>query len=189
MNGRVTKYFENKGYGFILDENKENRFFHISDVQVDELIEIGMIVQFDSAETSKGKIAKNIKRLKQIKSQFIQLGKVRLKLNNIKDYGLTHEDVEYEEVEVTKLGKLQKILVRTVGAIGLVEVALGLDSMSREDIDIIFDGEYKEIKKHNVTYDVLYITTFQNDNYRFSSQNADFNIHEKLKEIDMYFNF
>lgn len=38
MKGRVIKYFEEKAYGFVQDENGESRFFHISNVK--ELNEI-----------------------------------------------------------------------------------------------------------------------------------------------------
>lgn len=32
MKAKVVKYFDEKGYGFVRDENGESRFFHISDV-------------------------------------------------------------------------------------------------------------------------------------------------------------
>ncbi|NHW59171.1 cold shock domain-containing protein, partial [Escherichia coli] len=28
MNGIITKWFEDKGFGFIKDENGDNRYFH-----------------------------------------------------------------------------------------------------------------------------------------------------------------
>ncbi len=33
MKGVITEYFEEKGYGFIKDENENHRFFHISDIK------------------------------------------------------------------------------------------------------------------------------------------------------------
>ena len=33
MKGVITTYFEEKGYGFIVDENEENRFFHINSIK------------------------------------------------------------------------------------------------------------------------------------------------------------
>ena len=33
----------------------------------------------------------------------------------------------------------------------------------------------------------LYVTTFQGDNYKFRESNQDFDIHEKVKEMDSYF--
>ena len=32
MKGVIYKYFPKEGYGFILDENDQSRFFHINDV-------------------------------------------------------------------------------------------------------------------------------------------------------------
>ena len=33
MNGKITTFFEDKGFGFITDENGENRYFHVIKVQ------------------------------------------------------------------------------------------------------------------------------------------------------------
>ena len=46
MFGRVTKYFEDKGYGFIRGENGQTYFIHRSRLE-GEYIERGYMVNFD----------------------------------------------------------------------------------------------------------------------------------------------
>lgn len=46
MFGRVTKYFEDKGYGFICGENGKSYFIHRSKLE-GEHIERGYMVYFD----------------------------------------------------------------------------------------------------------------------------------------------
>lgn len=38
MNGTITTWFEDKGFGFIKDENGDNRYFHVIKVANPELI-------------------------------------------------------------------------------------------------------------------------------------------------------
>lgn len=38
MNGTITTWFEDKGFGFIKDENGDNRYFHVVKVANPELI-------------------------------------------------------------------------------------------------------------------------------------------------------
>jgi cold shock CspA family protein len=45
VQGITKKYFEKRGFGFIEDENKNSRFFHISDVN--NPTEIGINVRVD----------------------------------------------------------------------------------------------------------------------------------------------
>lgn len=38
MNGTITTWFKDKGFGFIKDENGDNRYFHVIKVANPELI-------------------------------------------------------------------------------------------------------------------------------------------------------
>lgn len=57
--GRIIKYFDDKGYGFINDDNGNDIFFHISQVKSMKVVERGQIVDFVLAENDKGYIATN----------------------------------------------------------------------------------------------------------------------------------
>ena len=52
--------------------------------------------------------------------------------------------------------------------------------LTKQDIS---DTSFVERKYENVSYDMLYVTTYQGDNFKFSSRTASFNIHERLKEL------
>ncbi|MGB5988748.1 MAG: hypothetical protein WBG43_03285 [Marinifilaceae bacterium] len=80
MKGIIVDYIENKGFGFIMDENKEKRFFHISDVNKKDIF-LGNItdyyytdfierkcyvVDFKSGENGKGLSAIDINMTNQI---------------------------------------------------------------------------------------------------------------------------
>lgn len=53
MIGRVTKYFEDKGYGFIRGENNQCYFVHKSKLN-GEHIECGYLVSFNVFSSDKG---------------------------------------------------------------------------------------------------------------------------------------
>ena len=66
MEGIIIKYYDEKGYGFIVDENYQDRFFHISEVKeqnkfkeyLDRLKNSNInIVTFTPEKTKKGHIA------------------------------------------------------------------------------------------------------------------------------------
>jgi cold shock CspA family protein len=63
MTGRIIKYFEDKGYGFISNEEGESYFFHISKVQNQDEIERGRSVEFSPEENDKGLVATNVQIL------------------------------------------------------------------------------------------------------------------------------
>ncbi|HUM44942.1 MAG TPA: cold shock domain-containing protein [Fervidobacterium sp.] len=174
MKGKITRFFEEKGYGFILDEEGNNRFFHISDVKSAVPIIRYSSVEFTPSQNEKGLTAKEILVIGNSAPRFIQFGDVRVKLNNIKNYGMTsrtgYESVEYERSQGEKV-------------VDGVLTGLSVLSMIAEGGDLYLGSN---TRKREVVFDVLYVTTYQGDNYRFSEENSPFNIHEKLKELDMY---
>jgi len=60
MTGKITKYFEDKGYGFIANDLGESYFFHISKVQNQDDIDRGRTVEFNAGENEKGLVATDV---------------------------------------------------------------------------------------------------------------------------------
>lgn len=158
MKGKVIKYFEDKGFGFIKTSDSREVFFHISDVNEVGNIMRGVDVQFTLGENNKGLCAKNIEvSLQAVRPQFISIGDERIKLSNIKHYGV-HEETEevplYERFEEAgyQYGFLDKL---------------------SKFIDYSTKSSY-----------TLYITTYQGDNYRYHHSEIDIN--ETMKKLDSY---
>lgn len=94
MNGIVKMYDENRGFGFIKADGKDI-FFHISDVKDgSDFISKGIHVKFDMGQNEKGEKACNIEIINEQK--FIAIGDVRLKMCNIKEYGISSGDTKYQ---------------------------------------------------------------------------------------------
>ena len=64
MKGSIVKYFSRRGFGFITPEGSSDEiFFHVSNYPEMLTPEIGKNVEFEVAETPKGKEAKDITEL------------------------------------------------------------------------------------------------------------------------------
>src|SRR5690625_7935592 len=94
MRGRVIKYFQDKGYGFIKDETGNSRFFHITKVKELSEISEGSLVEFKPEETNKGLACIDIIVLNEYILIFLELGDARFKLSNIISYQLDIESLE-----------------------------------------------------------------------------------------------
>lgn len=80
MQGIISRYIEDKGYGFIYADNRMI-FFHISDVLTTDIIpEEGFITKFKLANTYKGVKAVEIFIEP---NQIIQLGERQINLSDI----------------------------------------------------------------------------------------------------------
>lgn len=182
MRGRVKTYKDEKGYGFITDSEGRDLFFHITQLQSLDKIEIGAMVEFEVKENEKGLYATDIHIIHKV--SFISFDNVRIKASNIKNYGMSTWEERYEykfsDVEMKQRRKEEKkgdkafrgvynvVSVFTLGAMGFAGLK---DSETR----------YKTRKK-------LYVTTYQNDNYEFFDTEVKFNLEDKLKELDDCFN-
>ena len=96
MDGIIKMYNEEKGFGFIR-ANDGDIFFHISDVKSDvHTIGKGMRVKFDIGRNEKGRKAINVDIIND--SKFISIGNERIKMSNIKHYGISEsqEDTRYK---------------------------------------------------------------------------------------------
>lgn len=231
MNGIIKLYKEEKGYGFILGEDEKQYFFHISNVKSTEIPEVGLGVSFTPDKNEKGLLANNVEIKNTLTRKFIILGGERIKLSNIKNYGIASETVYYQKVykfkpaegvfghhEFEDIGEWKEIpylryydiargsknymhIIRAskgepIGVVDPSKRKMFETSYKHAKEDGIYDLNYlddfsavingnpvksdvKEIKE-----DYLYITSYQGDNYKFSKNNAIFNIHEKLRELD-----
>lgn len=191
MRGIVTKYNEDKGYGFIKGNDGTNLFFHISDIKTSKVPQKGDQLEFESVTGEKGLVAKNVQILEpQKKSGFITFGSVRIKAKNIKSYGLakcdqtiTEKIPEKERDEMrTHLGEGEKVAIKALYTVAAVAEhgVLGL-SMLGMNLD---EKEPPEYREKTVYDDYLYVTTFQGDNYQFEKHHVSFDIYKKLEEID-----
>lgn len=90
MNGQVRMFNEERGFGFIYGDNGVDYFFHISSVKNVEPITRGTLVEFTPTTNAKGNAAKNVTVIQgqTMRPLFIKLGDTRIKLSNIKDYGI-----------------------------------------------------------------------------------------------------
>ena len=163
MKGRIKKFLDDKGYGFIIGEDGVDYFFHI--LQVKDMVELRnwMVVEFDIENGKKGKTAVNIRVPEPNNtSKFITCGNKNIRLNNIKEYGI---DVY----------------------MGLYQKTRDHDYAYIRDIDEVAYSYYKD-GKYGSEYiakkcNCLYITTYQDDYIRFIEDEVNFNIYNKCQEI------
>lgn len=109
MNGRIKMYNSDKKFGFILGEDGSDYFFHISNVKsINKPLE-GAMVEFEPEKGERGLVGKNVKIQEQKnKPEFIMFGEVRVKLNNIKNYGIVDENRYFEKVFGKYLAQAEK---------------------------------------------------------------------------------
>ncbi|AYY82403.1 MULTISPECIES: cold-shock protein [Proteus] len=91
MNGIITKWFEDKGFGFIKDENGDNRYFHVIKVANPALIKVDANVTFEPTTNTKGLSAYAVKVIPD--SKYVYIAGERIKLTSIKSYRIYSEEV------------------------------------------------------------------------------------------------
>lgn len=183
MKGKIIKYTEEKGYGFILDEKGLKRFFHISDTLSPLDIKIYQMVEFEPDENEKGLISKKI----QIKdtennSKFITINDTNIKCSNIKQFGISSDkDIFYKRTTRGFLGLgEEKVEILKYEDLPRMVLDVGLNGMPRycSDPNIKDTRGYTKVEK---PYDYLYITTFQGENHKLRRNREE--LEEKMKYI------
>ncbi|WP_434773998.1 cold-shock protein [Pantoea agglomerans] len=91
MNGTITTWFEDKGFGFIKDENGDNRYFHVIKVANPDLIKKDAAVTFEPTTNNKGLSAYAVKVAPT--SKYIYIAGEQLKITSIKSYLVYNEEV------------------------------------------------------------------------------------------------
>ena len=148
MNGTITTWFEEKGFGFIKDENGDNRYFHVIKVANPELIKKDAAVTFEPTTNNKGLSAYAVKV--EPESKYIFIAGERIKITAIKSFLVYSEDVPAD----TKIDKDNAVL-----SVGLLMNSIRPKSEKKE-------GEMRTLKK-------LAVTTFQGTTHIFSEDEID----------------
>lgn len=91
MNGTITTWFKDKGFGFIKDEKGDNRYFHVIKVANPDLIKKDAAVTFEPTTNNKGLSAYAVKV--QPQSKYLYIAGERLKLTAIKSWLVYSEEV------------------------------------------------------------------------------------------------
>jgi len=158
MNGTITTWFQDKGFGFIKDENGDNRYFHVIKVANPDLIKKDASVTFEPTTNNKGLSAYAVKVLPE--SKYIFIAGERLKLTAIKSF------VVYSE-EVPANSRIDK--ENTVLSVGILMNNIKPKSADQAD-------EMRTLKK-------LAITTFQGATLIFSEDEIDIDATVKLLKV------
>lgn len=214
MKGRVKMFNEQRGFGFILGDDANDYFVHISDVKSVDILTRGTLVEFEPTLTERGRVAKSVAISKVSKScpAFIEFGNTRIKLNNIKNYGISSIPVYYANVfvGVEQEKKWRGLLKEKTVTVTTEWIKTGktirLSDVSLADAQAVLGNKQYVIKNGEITIvdasvnaflrsdeliickdvDYLYVTTFQRDNYRFLADLVNFDVHKKCQEIDKY---
>ncbi|WJD49697.1 MULTISPECIES: cold-shock protein [unclassified Enterobacter] len=158
MNGTITTWFKDKGFGFLKDENGDNRYFHVIKVANPELIKKDAAVTFEPTTNNKGLSAYAVKVLPE--SKYIFIAGERIKLTAIKSYVVFSEEVPVE-------ARIDK--ENTVLSVGL------LMGNIRPKTDIK-PGQMRTLKK-------LAITTFQGETLIFTEDEIDVDATVKMLKV------
>ncbi|WAT01078.1 cold-shock protein [Rouxiella chamberiensis] len=148
MNGVITTWFEDKGFGFIKDENGDNRYFHVIKVANPDLIKKDAVVTFEPTTNTKGLSAFAVKVAPE--SKHIHIAGERIKITSIKSFLAFSEEVPAD----SKIDKENAVL----------SVGLLMNRIKPKD---------EEARATTRTIKKLLITTFQNSTYVFSEDEID----------------
>lgn len=155
MNGTITTWFQDKGFGFLKDENGDNRYFHVIKVANPDLIKKDAAVTFEPTTNNKGLSAYAVKVVPE--SKYIYIAGERIKLTSIKSYLVYSEEVPAE----TRIDKENTVL-----SVGILMSSIRPKSVAQP-------GEMRSLKK-------LAITTFQGTTLVFSEDEIDIESTVKL---------
>jgi cold shock CspA family protein len=158
MNGTITTWFQDKGFGFIKDENGDNRYFHVIKVANPDLIKKDAAVTFEPTTNNKGLSAFAVKVIPD--SKYIFIAGERLKLTSIKSYVVYSE----EEPVDTRIDKENTVL-----SVGILMNNIKPKSNVKPD-------EMRSVKK-------LAVTTFQGTTLIFTEDEIDINAAVKMLKV------
>lgn len=158
MNGTITTWFQDKGFGFIKDENGDNRYFHVVKVANPELIKKDAAVTFEPTTNNKGLSAYAVKVSPE--SKYIFIAGERLKLTSIKSYVVYSEEVPVE----TRIDKENTVL-----SVGILMNSIKPKTDVKPD-------EVRSLKK-------LAITTFQGTTLIFTADEIDIDATVKMLKV------
>lgn len=158
MNGIITKWFDDKGFGFIKDENGDNRYFHVVKVANPDLIKKDANVTFEPTTNTKGLSAYAVKVIPD--SKYIYIAGERIKITSIKSYRVYSEDVPVD----THINKENTVL-----SVGMLMNSIKPKSDSNSN-------KIRTLKK-------LEITTLQGTKLTFTDDEVDIDATVKVIKI------
>ena len=158
MNGTITTWFKDKGFGFIKDENGDNRYFHVIKVANPDLIKKDAAVTFEPTTNNKGLSAYAVKVIPE--SKHIYIAGERIKLTSIKSIMVYSEEVPAD----APIDKENAVL-----SVGLLMNSIKPKSAEKK-------GEMRTLKK-------LAITTFQGTTLIFSEDEIDIEATVKMLKV------
>ncbi|PXW44106.1 cold shock CspA family protein [Klebsiella oxytoca] len=158
MNGTITTWFKDKGFGFIKDENGDNRYFHVIKVANPDLIKKDAAVTFEPTTNNKGLSAYAVKVVPE--SKYIYIAGERIKLTSIKSYLVYSEEVPAD----TRIDKENAVL-----SVGALMGSIRPKSAAKP-------GEMRSLKK-------LAVTTFQGTTLIFSEDEIDVDATVKMFKV------
>ncbi len=158
MNGTITTWFKDKGFGFIKDENGDNRYFHVIKVANPDLIKKDAAVTFEPTTNNKGLSAYAVKVIPESKN--IYIAGERIKLASIKSYVVFSEEVPAD----SRIDKENAVL----------SVGMLLNNIKPKSS--IKPGEMRSLKK-------LAITTFQGTTLIFTEDEIDVEATVKMLKV------
>ncbi|CAM7391687.1 CSD domain-containing protein [Citrobacter sedlakii] len=158
MNGTITTWFKDVGFGFIKDENGDNRYFHVIKVANPELIKKDAQVTFEPTTNNKGLSAYAVKVIPD--SKYIYIAGERLKLTSIKSFVVFSEEVPVD----APIDKENAVL------------SVGVLMSNIRPKSAVKPGEMRTVKK-------LAITTFQGTTLIFSEDEIDVDATVKMLKI------
>ncbi|MEN3754586.1 cold shock domain-containing protein [Mangrovibacter sp. SLW1] len=158
MKGTITTWFQDKGFGFIKDENGDNRYFHVIKVSNPELIKKDAAVTFEPGTNNKGLSAFAVKVAPE--SKHLYIAGERVKLTSIKSYLVYSE----EEPADTRIDKENAVL-----SVGILMNSIRPKSAQKA-------GEMRSVKK-------LVITTFQGTTLIFTEDEIDIDATVKMLKV------
>lgn len=158
MNGTITTWFQDKGFGFIKDENGDNRYFHVIKVANPELIKKNAAVTFQPTTNNKGLSAYAVKVVPD--SKYIFIAGERIKLTSIKSFEVYSEDVPAD----SRIDKENTVL-----SVGTLLNNIRPKAAAKP-------GEMRSLKK-------LAITTFHGPALIFSEDEIDVDATVKLLKV------
>ncbi|WP_416414669.1 cold-shock protein [Pantoea sp. App145] len=158
MKGTITTWFQDKGFGFIKDENGDNRYFHVIKVANPDLIKKNAAVTFEPTTNNKGLSAYAVKVVPE--SKYIFIAGERIKLTSIKSYLVYSEEVPAD----TRIDKENALL-----SVGILMKSIRPKAAAEP-------AELRSQKK-------LAITTFQGTTLIFSEDEIDVEATVKMLKL------
>ena len=179
MKGVIRNYFDDKGFGFISGENGDV-FFHIKNVMTREVKPCaGMSVEYQEGTNEKGKYAFDVKTSEENgKPLFIILGNDRIKISNIKEYGVADDSDNVLE----ELGSWEQELKLRNPEHDPFTTETQYNNIKARYMELRNSIKIEKAFKRDLK--CLYLTTYQGNTYKYYECECDWNIYEKMKELD-----